>query len=600
MSDTKLKVRVDPDTMSFRTLSPGLMPQAAHGPASRKKRAGFALVLALALLSFLFLLVLALISYVGVEARLAESHKAYSLARANARLGMLVAIGELQKHAGPDQRVTATASILDTDPMTPEIDGVSHPHWTGVWRRNPYVEDDPPTLDPDMFDNNWDAHPEMDLAWLVSGNEGGRPGDSAYLDPVSASLPDPESSSGGTVAWLVKESVARPEDRVKARKSSVTLGNGYSSVQRPSGSYAYWVGDEGVKTKVNIPDSHQEIDPEGDFLLNQNRFSVSVGPRLDLAEHEVTVPDVPKAELDQLDLDLARNGTSLPELRFAYAVNPDESQEEEKEEALKDYFHHLTTESYGVLSDVLRGGLKRDLTAGLGDDEQFAKHLEGYPMFKDRVRYLKDYDPNVWGRGWPTNWDYGFIDETRWLAGPPWDMVRSYYKLFEEMDFDSSDPLEASVQPRSTDNYPNRNAEFWTEEYNRVDPTVHSIAPVLLEAKVVHALEMEATGASDANGTPLYKPRISIFPSLALWNPYNVELAETSYELSWKPDCVFWVYDTLDRVDFANAVMRWEAAQNVNRHYRWWDRDRNGRITRHSYGYPHPNPPPNRRKDYHV
>ena len=104
---------------------------------AQTKERGFALVLALALLSFLFLLVLALISYIGVESQLAESHRAYALARSHARLGLVVAIGELQEHAGPDQRVTATASILDKDPETPEMDGVAEPYWTGVWKRDP-------------------------------------------------------------------------------------------------------------------------------------------------------------------------------------------------------------------------------------------------------------------------------------------------------------------------------------------------------------------------------------------------------------------------------------------------------------------------------
>ena len=88
-------------------------------------------------ISFLFLLVLALISYIAVESRMSSSLKSYSLARAHAKLGLLVAIGELQQHAGPDQRVTATGAILDEDPYTPETDGVDQPHWTGVWKRDP-------------------------------------------------------------------------------------------------------------------------------------------------------------------------------------------------------------------------------------------------------------------------------------------------------------------------------------------------------------------------------------------------------------------------------------------------------------------------------
>ena len=130
-------------------------------PAQPRER-GFALVLALALVGFLFLLVLALISYVGVESRLAESRKAYSLARSHARLGLLVAIGELQEHAGPDQRVTATASILDGNPATPKVDGVAHPYWTGVWKRDPAS----PLAHPGQNSAEpWDEPPDPVLSW---------------------------------------------------------------------------------------------------------------------------------------------------------------------------------------------------------------------------------------------------------------------------------------------------------------------------------------------------------------------------------------------------------------------------------------------------
>ncbi len=104
--------------------------KVVHGLKNKKR--GFALILALALMSVTFLLVLSLISYVIVELRTAEARKATTLSRAHARLGLAVAVGELQKYAGPDQRVTATGSILDEDPYTPKVDGVNHPHCTGV------------------------------------------------------------------------------------------------------------------------------------------------------------------------------------------------------------------------------------------------------------------------------------------------------------------------------------------------------------------------------------------------------------------------------------------------------------------------------------
>ena len=321
--------------------------QLSSKPVKPGNDEGFALVISLALLSFLFLLVLALVTLVGVEARVADSRQEHALAKAHAKMALYVAIGELQKHAGPDQRVTATAAILDTNTQTPEIDGVEQPHWTGVWRRNPAIADDPPTLDPDMFDANWDSHPEMQLAWLVSGNESGKVGDSAYLDPLDTTLPDRDSSEEQEgYIWLVDKAVASSQDRVVVKKSTISYSNSTESSSATAGSYAYWVGDEGVKTKYNVPNPHADIDPKADFLLNQNRFSVSPEPRLDLAEHDSAEAGVPAAEFDLLDPELTKSSTSLPELRFAYDGGTDD-ETKTREEALKDYFHTKSTK-YGA------------------------------------------------------------------------------------------------------------------------------------------------------------------------------------------------------------------------------------------------------------
>jgi hypothetical protein len=81
-------------------------------PASSKRR-GFAIVMALSLLSIVFLLVISLVNLVGTDLSLADARKEKVLAQAHARIGMMVAIGEIQKHLGPDTRVSATADILD-------------------------------------------------------------------------------------------------------------------------------------------------------------------------------------------------------------------------------------------------------------------------------------------------------------------------------------------------------------------------------------------------------------------------------------------------------------------------------------------------------
>jgi len=93
-----------------------LRPIATECKTQRKR--GFALVMALSLLSLVFLLVISLINLVGTDLSLSEVRKERILAKAHARIGMMVAIGEIQKHLGPDTRISATADLLDETPMS--------------------------------------------------------------------------------------------------------------------------------------------------------------------------------------------------------------------------------------------------------------------------------------------------------------------------------------------------------------------------------------------------------------------------------------------------------------------------------------------------
>ena len=187
---------------------------------------GFAIVMALSLLSLVFLLVISLVNLVGIDLSLADARKEKVLAQAHARMGMMVAIGELQKHLGPDTRVSATADILDEriesgkkyeteiyqeetstslSSLVPknqaidlnengEIDTIpfGQRYWTGVWKhraRRKGVADDRRAAKPlpwnsetadsisstAMNDSEYDPHPAIEVAWLVSGNEGWYP-----------------------------------------------------------------------------------------------------------------------------------------------------------------------------------------------------------------------------------------------------------------------------------------------------------------------------------------------------------------------------------------------------------------------------------------
>ena len=90
------------------------------------QRQGFALIIALSLMAFVLLLLLSLTSLVQVESRSAKISQATLAAQQNALLGLQEALGELQKNAGPDQRVTATGSLWSNPQPGTE-------HLVGVW-----------------------------------------------------------------------------------------------------------------------------------------------------------------------------------------------------------------------------------------------------------------------------------------------------------------------------------------------------------------------------------------------------------------------------------------------------------------------------------
>ena len=72
---------------------------------------GFALLATLTLMVLLIVLAVGLLSLSAVTLRSAGASVAQATARANARLALMLAIGELQKELGPDQRITAPASL---------------------------------------------------------------------------------------------------------------------------------------------------------------------------------------------------------------------------------------------------------------------------------------------------------------------------------------------------------------------------------------------------------------------------------------------------------------------------------------------------------
>ena len=90
---------------------------------SRRER-GFALIVTLSLMILLTVIAVGLLTLSTISLRASSSSSAMTEARSNARLAVLLALGQLQLNTGQDTRITASANILDSN----------KPSVTGVWR----------------------------------------------------------------------------------------------------------------------------------------------------------------------------------------------------------------------------------------------------------------------------------------------------------------------------------------------------------------------------------------------------------------------------------------------------------------------------------
>jgi hypothetical protein len=275
--------------------------------SSENTTAGFALVVALGLMSFILLLLLGITTFVRVESKSANQSLRILEARQNALLGMQIALGRLQLTAGPDQRVTARADLLSgTAPERRRL--------TGVWD----------TSTGDFLE--WlisDFNPQSDNRGFVQ-SAARNPHDT---DSVVLLGPGSLESVGGALV--------NPEDLIVVGIDGTHIRRNNQDV----GRYAWWIEDEGVKARVNL-DAVLMGEGKQAAVLALNNF------------HRAEIRFLPDFSNLSLGLDEVSRLSTMRDLPF---VGIDEG-------LAKRYFFDFTGYSAGVLSDVRDGGLKRDLS----------------------------------------------------------------------------------------------------------------------------------------------------------------------------------------------------------------------------------------------
>ncbi len=209
------------------------------------------LIITLLLMSLLVLVAVSFAALTRVEIQLAANQQAQSVSQQHALMALNIAVGQLQKYAGPDARISAQASAVDRD--------AANPWFTGIWNANT------PGVEP--------------LVWLVSGNEVnpvlvgpesdlGRTfaasAEAVILDSAGLALNGPGKVKPNTVL-LVGPRAARTGGGGLADGSVMVPGvpinltpPGFASA-KTVGRYAYWVGDQGVKASIGLPDRTGEV-----------------------------------------------------------------------------------------------------------------------------------------------------------------------------------------------------------------------------------------------------------------------------------------------------------------------------------------------------
>ncbi|WP_309399726.1 hypothetical protein [Cerasicoccus maritimus] len=447
-----------------------------------QKKKGFALVIALMLMALLVSLILSLSSLTLIETA-STTHAVHQIeAQENAKFGLLEALGQLQRYAGPDQRVTARADINAAN--------TGNPTWTGVWDARP-ADQNNPTHAAAPADN-------QPMTWLVNG-------DAATLSPVNAPVVDPANDNQNV--WLVRSVLGADlsaERQVKLQSSEIID-------EDSNGRYAYWVGDVGILASLPVVDESPTAASGSDEQVRKLTLASEFGGELLTSLSAVYQKQSENESAAQTEFreKIARL-SNYEELLLLSSDDADVTAQ-----SVADLQGDVSVHSsLGVLADTLRGGLRRDLTRGLSTDLPITTEPAQSEIGDDLAIDFGNYN-DAGERILP---DPGPVGQISWQntytarkepAAPTWDLVRS----FVENRASSSGAMDPVFAP------------FNNLERYRVEPsTTHAIMPILTLLDLRFGVDL-----SGANY------RLVLQPAIVLCNPYNVKLNSADYCVMFKP-----------------------------------------------------------------
>lgn len=477
------------------------MPKTQKTKLSKPRR-GFTLIITITLMVLLTLIGIGLLSLSSVTLRASNQADSMSVARANSRMALILAINELQKSAGPDQRITARSDILGENLVRPRL--------TGVWKsRNPIAT--PPTT----ADYSPGSKKGMFLNWLVSTANSS---DATNQDFANTLAKDPiRLWDKGTLG-----NDAPQADLIEAGKMLVTGSNDRIS------ALAWAVSDEGIKARINTPyDKAAVTDGAKTAQLGSGeRAGVEFMSGLDglsRDKFEVTTPTYAsiKKGITSLNSQLAASDLA------ANVAG-----------AMKQHTHDLTAYSTGLFVDVATGGLKEDFQT-IMENTTLPAAYASKGVYASRLGMSAVQAP----------------------GDPRWESFFQYGRLYRDKVINSSGvPLVKAQTPNSwvagTVQPDVNTGQADTTTVNKTPPAGMVIMPSVAKVQVLFSLQgndtLEYPGPIGApvpdtapqlhnpqgnywRGTPFhYELDLEYTPVITLHNPYNVAMEFSNMKVVYK------------------------------------------------------------------
>ena len=450
-----------------------LQAEFRHAAGRMPRPRGGALVVTVSLLVLLTVIAVGLLTLSSISLRSSASSSATAEARTNARLAMVMAIGELQKKLGPDQRISARAEILDRTPASVEVEGVANPHYLGVWDSwDTWLTDrkDSRSIQ-DTYKRGRD--PSLFRGWLVS-----HPDADKYETAIS-------STPAADMIVMCGEGSAGPDPagHVKARRLQMRSGN------RITGGCAWWVDDESQKVRLDLP-PRAEAGTVAEALVAAARTGrPGIEKMADMSGFD-TRPEA-----------LAKMITT-GEARIS-AAGADK------------HFHDITAYSLGLLTDVRSGGFKGDLNLAFESDtapaEMDEARLFGGRPFDAPIRPMTGALADI-------------VPQNPYVSPMSWRQLREHYRLYRGFAVSRvKQPVEWSGGEPFTRRYIMRGD-------TRCEWDSGGFARQLVLLRQTWVLATSSTVNSATPGGVDYY--ILAVPIVYLWNPYNIAMKVDSKEIS--------------------------------------------------------------------